>query len=273
MMRIVRIVVLVAFLLVSAVFVKTYISNEKKKDNTYPVIKLETDTIHVSTDVKSEKLLEGVSAYDEKDGDLTEKVIVESISKFFNLGECKITYAVCDSDSHVTSITRKLIYDSYVSPRFVLDEPLIFTVGSRVNLSDIVGATDLIDGDISNNVIVTSNDYQSGQVGVFHADMKVSNSKGDIVVLRAPMHVIERVVQAPQITLKKNIVYTTLGKKLDLESFVEGITDSNGEPLSLDVKIRSEIKYKEEGAYSVHYLVTDSEGRQGHTVLTVVVEA
>ena len=167
MIRFVRILVAVAFTVVSVIFVKYYIGMVKSKDETYPVITVEGDLIEVKTDGDRESLLKGVTAYDEKDGDLTDRVIVESISRFFDKGVCKITYAVCDSDQHVANATRKIKYKDYTSPRFTLSKPLIFGLGERVNLSEIVGAEDCLDGNISGSVIVTSSDYKSGQIGVF----------------------------------------------------------------------------------------------------------
>lgn len=274
MMKLLRTVVLVIFAAVSVIFVEYYLKNVRTEDKTYPIITVDSELIEVRPDVKDEVLLKGVTAYDEKDGDLTDKIIVESISKFIEPGVCKISYAVCDNDNHVASVTRKIKYKKYRSPRFTLFEPLIFGVGERVNLSAIVGATDSIDGDISNNVIVTSSDYKSGQVGIFHVDMKASNSKGDIVTLRAPMVVEEKVPSAPVIELEDNIVYTKLNKKLNLDKYVSEVLNADGNVINNpQIKIKSEIKYNEEGAYSVYYSCTDSQGRVGRTLLTVVVES
>lgn len=274
MIRLVRILVAVAFTVVSVIFVKYYIGEVRSRDDTYPVITVEGDLIEVNTKGDKENLLKGVSAYDGKDGDITDRIIVESISRFFEKGVCKITYAVCDSDNHVASASRKIKYKDYSSPKFTLSRPLLFGLGERVNLSAIVGSVDQIDGNISGSVIVTSSDYKAGQVGVFHIDLKVSNTKGDIATLRLPMRVEEKENKAPVITLKENIVYTKVNKKLSLAKYIESVTDIEGNDIPVEnVKIDSEIKYKEEGAYSVYYSVADSAGIQGSTLLTVVVES
>ena len=273
MMKLLRIVVTIAFLAVSAVFVKYYMSEIRSQDNTWPVITIEGDELTVSADIENEELLKGVTATDGKDGDLTDKIIVESISKFFEPGVCKITYAVCDSDNHVSSATRTIRYKNYRSPEFTLSQPLLYYVGDRVNLSAIVGAKDVIDGDITNTVIVVSDDYKSGQAGVFHVEMKASNSKGDIVSLRAPMFIEERTPGAPVINLTDYIIYLKSAKKPDFTKYIESVKDEMGNDLDLTlVETESEINYDEEGAYAVHYYVTDSLGRKGHAVLTVVVE-
>ncbi|MDD6145516.1 MAG: hypothetical protein PUB43_00525, partial [Oscillospiraceae bacterium] len=120
MMRVFRAAVVIIFVLVTAVFSAFYIKEQKSRDDTLPEIKVETDTIEVSVKDGPEILLEGVSAYDGKDGDLTDKVIVESVSKFIEKGVSKVTYAVCDSNNHVTNATRRVVYKDYESPRFNL---------------------------------------------------------------------------------------------------------------------------------------------------------
>lgn len=274
MMRLLRIVVALIFIAVTVFFSRYYYFDVIGRDDTYPEIKLETDEIEVEPGVSEKELLSGVTAYDGKDGDLTDKVIVESISKFIEPGVCKISYAVCDSDNHVASVTGRIVYKDYVPPKFSLTRPLLFALGERINLSDIVSAEDVIDGDLKNSIIVTSADYKSGQQGVFHAEMKVSNSKGDIVRLRVPMLVEEKSSDSPIIVLSENIIYIHEGAEPDYKSFILSATDAEGAQVDISkAVIKSEVKISEEGAYAVHCYVTDSKGRQGHTVLTVVVES
>ena len=54
----------------------------KLQDKTYPVITIDEQIIDVSINVTDEGLLKGVTAYDKKDGDITSKIYIESISKF-----------------------------------------------------------------------------------------------------------------------------------------------------------------------------------------------
>lgn len=272
MIRILRIAVVLLFLLVSALFAKIYYEDVLQKDNTVPKITVEDELIEVKPGASSQELLTGLTAYDEKDGDITDKIIVESISKFYEPGVCKITYAVYDNDNHVASASRKIKYIGYESPRFSLEAPLVFRLGDRINLSDMIKSTDMIEGDISKNVIVTSNDYSSGKAGIFHAELKVTNGKGDIVYLTLPMIVEEVERDAPQITLKKNLVYLEQGKKFNPLSNVESVIDINEEELDISsVTFKSDVKSKKPGIYSVNYYVTDSAGRRGHTMISVIV--
>ena len=92
---------------------------EMRQDKTYPVITIDEEIIDVSIKVTDEELLKGVSAYDKKDGDISSKIIVESISKFVEYGVSIVTYSVCDNDNHATSATRVTPLRSFISPREV----------------------------------------------------------------------------------------------------------------------------------------------------------
>lgn len=87
-------------------------------DKTIPVITVEEELIEVSLKATDEELLKGVSAHDEKDGDLTGNIIIESVSGFTEKGVSKITYAVCDSNNNVAKTTRKIRFNGYQSPKF-----------------------------------------------------------------------------------------------------------------------------------------------------------
>lgn len=274
MMRIVKLVVTLLFVAACAMFAYVFYNDYISVDKTYPTITVESGTLKVKAQkgISDEKLLEGVTAYDMKDGDISDKVIIESISKFTEKGVCNITYAVCDSDKHVTTATRRIKYTGYKSPQFFMNESLCFPVNKFVNITGIIGAKDDIDGDITKNVIITSENFESGIAGTFTLNAKVTNSKGDTTTLEFPLIVEERSASAPVIELSKYMIYVRDGKKPDFQKYVKGVTDSTGEEINIPVTIQTEFDPKEEGVYLVHYYATDNMERQGHTVLTVVVE-
>ena len=75
--------IIAALLLVSAAgFVWTEVQQRSTADQTLPVIKCPDTPLVIQVGESSQEvLLEGVTAWDEKDGDLTEQVMVEGIEK------------------------------------------------------------------------------------------------------------------------------------------------------------------------------------------------
>ncbi len=270
-MRILRITVTIIFLVVAIVFAGFYISEKINTDTTIPRINIESGILEVSFDVDEKDLLKGVTATDGKDGDLTDKIIIQSVSNFLDDGVCKVTYAVCDSHNNVATATRKIRYINYTSPKFSMVKSTCFSIYESVNISDVFRAYDCIDGNISRNVIVTSKDYTGSVAGVFELEVSVTNSKGDTSMVNIPLIVEDRSITAPEIKLNEYLIYTNIGNEVDFaEGLVEAI-DKFGTDITSEVRIEENVDFSRAGTYSVHYYVTDSSGNQGHTVLNVIV--
>ena len=270
-MRILRLVVSLIFVVTTALYVYFLVAEKIKSDETVPVITLAEEVLEVDIDATKEDLLSGVTAFDEKDGDLTDKVIVESVSNFIEPGLCRVTYAVCDNNSHVATATRKIRYKGYTSPKFTLSEDLCYSLYERLDVSKAIGAVDCIEGDISTNIVVSSEDYTSSIEGVFNIQATVTNRKGDSSTITVPLIIEDRSLSAPTIELKEFLVYSEPNKKIDFKKYLDSAEDSRGNDLTKDVTIETNIDVSKEGSYTVHYYVTDKNGVVGHSVLTVII--
>lgn len=271
-MKILRWFITISFVITTALFVVFFIGEKRTTDNTIPVIKVEDDLIEVSINATKQDLLKGVTAYDEKDKDLTDRIIIESVSKFIDEGVCKVVYAVCDNDKNVANATRKIKYVDYESPKYSVNKSLCFSIYDKVNISQAIQAVDCIDGDISRSIIVTSEDFTGSVVGVYSIDVSVTNSKGDISNIKLPLVVEDRSLSAPEIELSQYLVYTKIGEEIDFQSFISGVESKTQQEILVEsVRVESDININEAGTYAVHYYVLDSKGVQGHTILNVIV--
>ncbi len=273
-MRALRGIIIVLFVVATALFSVFYVREKINTDNTIPVIKVESELLEVSFNATDEELLQGVTAYDEKDKDLTDRIIVESVSNFLDDGVCKVVYAVCDNDNNVTNATRKIKYKNYESPKFSVGESLCFSIYDKPDVSTAIKAYDCIDGDISRNIIITSDDYTSAGsvVGVFSLDISVSNSKGDTSNLKLPLVIEDRSLLSPEINLREYLTYIKIGDEIDYRSFITDVTDRTDDNIPIDnVRVETNMDTSVAGTYSVHYYVTNSKGAQGHSILNVVV--
>lgn len=270
-MRILRLVVSLIFVVTTALYAYFLVTEKIKTDETLPVITLKEEVLEVDIDATKEDLLSGVTAFDEKDGDLTDRVIVESVSNFIEPGLCRVTYAVCDNNNHVATATRKIRYKGYTSPKFTLSEDLCYSLYERLDVSKAIGAVDCIEGDISTNIVISSEDYTSSIEGVFNIQATVTNRKGDSSTITVPLIIEDRSLSAPTIELKEFLVYSKPNKKIDFKKYLDSAKDSRGNDLTKDVTIETNIDVSKEGSYTVHYYVTDKNGVVGHSVLTVII--
>lgn len=271
-MRILRLVTVALFFVTLLTFLIFFSIKKIRTDETYPVIEIAEGVLEVDIDVTEKELLKDVKAFDKKDGDISSDVVVESVSRFIEGTECIVTYAVSDSDNHVAKTTRNIRYKNYNPPRFMMSDSLVFALGENVDILGTIGATDVIDGDISEKVVISATDYNDNAAGVYSLSVQVMNSKGDASYLDIPVYVENISLLAPEIELSEYLVYVKKGQKLDFESYVSKITYQKGEAKDATLSISTDCNFKVPGTYSVHYYATRAQGHQGHNVLTVVVE-
>ncbi|MFQ9516405.1 MAG: immunoglobulin-like domain-containing protein [Eubacterium sp.] len=275
-MKYVRIGIIVMFLAAAVVFTYNWYQDKQAIDKTYPVIQVGSEQIDVSVKSAQEELLKDVIAKDEKDGDLTKSIIIESVSKFTDKKNhiCNVTYAVADSDNNVTKKTRRIRFTDYESPKFTLSQQLCFEVGSEMSVADVIGATDDYDGDISRNVKILSSTVSNRTAGEYTITAQVTNSLGDTAKIKAAVVIRQENNLNPVITLKENIVYLKVGDKFDEKSYIKSVKDYKGNSISNDkvTVISSSVDTKKAGCYTVQYAVGSEQDNAGSTYLAVVVE-
>ena len=274
MVKLLRRLTLVLFVLVLIAFIAFSIAEKLTTDTTMPYITVDSDVIEMSVKDKKEILLSGVTAYDGKDGDISDRVLIESISKFIEPGVCSVTYAVADSDKHVAKQTRTVRYTDYTPPEFYMKRALVYGVDEALDIRAAVGARDSIDGDISERVSIVTTDYVKNTIGVFTVSLQVSNSMGDTIYLDVTVHVEGNETMAPQIQLKKSLIYVKKGEEPNFEDYLGDVTVNGVLMKKEDIQLLISTNYDsaETGTYNVHYYITTNEGYEGHSILTVVVE-
>lgn len=270
-MKILRIVVSILFVFVTVASAAVYIEEKLSVDKTLPMISVEGAMIDVSLKATDEELLQGITAYDEKDKDLTDKVVIESISRFTEKGVCRVTYAVCDSNNNVAKAFRIIRYKDYESPKFQVRGNLCFSLYEHIDIRETIYAFDSLEGDITGKIVVTSDNYSTSIPGVYSLDATVTNDKGDSSAIKLPLIVEDIPLSAPQIELTEYLVYTDKGKPVDFKSYIVDALDHNELSLKEQIVIESKVDFNKPGTYSVHYYVTDALGVRGHSVLTVIV--
>lgn len=266
-----RIIILIAFVFVTIASLTVFIGEKISTDTTIPTITVEGEIIDVSLNATDEELLKGVTAYDEKDKDLTAQIIVESISRFTEKGVSKVTYAVCDSDNNTAKATRKIRYKDYTSPRFKVSGTTCFSIYEAIDLREIITVKDCLEGNLTSEIIITSDNYSTTTPGAYSINVSVTNQKGDTAEIDLPLIVEDRPLSAPEITLSEYLVYAEKGSQLNFEDYIIDALSFEEESLRSSVLIESTVDFNTEGTYHVHYYVTDRNDVRGHSVLTVIV--
>lgn len=148
--------------------------------NSAPVITIEAESDEFSVSATEDDFLRGVNATDKEDGNVTESIIIESISQIINGNQRTITYVAFDSSNNVTKLDRDITYTDYSSPKFEGSNKITVPMGTSTEILSKLRATDVIDGDISGQIKIEINNVEVGVPGRYAARISVTNSCGDV---------------------------------------------------------------------------------------------
>lgn len=266
-MKFVRWLTVLLFAVTTVYFTFYTMKDKAETDTVPPVISCTSDMLEVSINAGDTVLLEGMKAEDNRDGDVTDSLVVVSKSKFMETGKRRVNYAAFDSYGNVATCSRVIKYTDYVSPRFSLSEPLRFCVDTwSYSPLDSISAEDCIDGDISGLI-----KYKYEGDGLYYGDsgktgvtFQVTNSAGDTVQLPVYIEVLreeEYTKEYPELT--EYLVYTGLYQKLNPREYL-----ADGLFAAVNVTIDDRVDYTTPGVYEIVYSLTG----QGSVTLYVVVE-
>lgn len=253
-----------------------------------PVIFYPEGVLEISVQDGEEALFQGVTAKDDKDGDVTGSILVEKLSGFDGENRREVTYAAFDSDGNVTKATREIVYTDYTPIRFQLNHSLRYRTGETINLSELVGASDSLDGDLSDKVKVKLESGLSTRTsGVYRIQFSVTNSACDTRILDTELEVYDAAMNEAVVNLTTYLIYYEDGKP-DYYSYLDSVivggihynfqngkniaTGTDGSTLSRSsLQIRSNVDPSTPGVYPV-YLIYQDDAYQGMAQLMVVVE-
>ncbi|KAF1296729.1 hypothetical protein BAU15_08770 [Enterococcus sp. JM4C] len=199
--------------------------------------------------------LDGVSATDKHDGDLTPilKVLSNDVDTS-KIGTYTVTYEVTDSDAHVTTAKRTI---------HVVSEPVITANDKTVRVGvdpttvdwlDGVSATDPGEGDLSSQVTVDYSQVDFNTAGDYPATYSVTNTSDKTATKDITVHVIDN-----QQSITGSDVTKYVGDALPKDAeFKASATDKDGKDLTVTID-QSKVDMSKPGDYEV--LLTTADGQ------------
>lgn len=246
----------------------------RNRDDQPPTLSCSADVLEISVQADQSALLQGLTAQDDRDGDITDKIMVEHISGLINANTARVTYVVFDSSDNAAKYTRTVRYTDYQKPRFQLTAPLQYYVGDTITLQDRLSAIDMLDGDISEKIRLTASNLSNTLAGTYHVTVQVTNSLGDTTVLPLTISVESgSALRTPVIELTDYLIYLDAGSPFDPQQYLRKVSDpaaANQQGSLNQVEVLSEVEPEEPGVYEVTYSY-QGVSREGKAILTVVV--
>ncbi|MGN0334456.1 MAG: hypothetical protein ACI4DV_02170 [Lachnospiraceae bacterium] len=278
-MKKVRIFSVLLLLVTVVLFAGFQVYRKVVTDRVPPEIHCESDVLKISVKGDTSKLLEDVTAYDQRDGDVSGQLIVEKISGFIDEDTRTVTYAAVDSQMNVGRKERTIVYTDYEEPRFRLNGPLCFPAGSSVNVFSCISADSVLDGELDGRIKYSLDSMiNSSEAGEYPIEFRVLDSAGKQVYLKTSVEIYAREYDSLKVTLSDYLVYLKQGESFDAASYFEEVTQGTGvsgmKPVELaegELRIESDVDTSVKGVYCVDYYA-EHEMRLGKSRLIVVVE-
>lgn len=269
-MKKIRILLFILLFFTVVTFILYCLVLRQQNSNQPPEIKIDGDMLNLSVSADESALIDGVTAWDPEDGDVSDSIVVESVSAFDKEGCRTVTYAAFDSNNHVSRVTRKIAYTDYQSPTFALSEPLSFTVWNDKMILSMIRATDLLDGDISHRVSIADYEILDTYSGLYEVRFSVTNSAGDLQTVPVYLSLARTAKSVPVIHLSEYLTYVDKGASFDPMTYVTAV-ESGVRDETLTAVADSQVNTDVPGSYIVSYTATNSLGYEGIVYLTVVV--
>ena len=267
-MKKIKIFSVILLLFSTVVFAGCNIYEKIMTDHNAPKITGMED-IQISVADPEETLLQGMSAEDDRDGDVTDELVIQDISEFDSEGKRTVHFAAADSSGNVAYASRNMSYSDYEAPKFALSAPLRFPMGSDFNICSGISASSSLDGDLTNNIKYTiDRSVTSSTTGTYQIEFRVMDSTGTTSYLTTELEVYDPAEERAEITLSSYLVYLHVGDRFDASSYYEGTNLGKGS--DEDLQIDSNVDTSAEGTYYVDYTVTGSSF-SGTSRLVVVV--
>ncbi len=265
-MKKIRYMSIVLFLISVAAFAVFRIYEWSERDGNPPVIRCPEEPLTVSVADGEDSLLSGVKAEDDRSGDVSDSLVVETISEFSDAGERTVTYAAIDDAGNVGRNVRKLHYTDYQKPRFILEKPLRFSEDEEVNIAGTVQAESMLDGDVSTRIKYSlESEATKGSPGTWPAEFRVTDSAGQTSELVLPVEIYDASTEGIDVSLNAYLVYLNVNGSIDLLSYYAG-ADREGE-----LDIQGNVNTAQPGVYYADYIVRNGV-QQGKSRMIVVVE-
>ena len=273
-MRILKVILCVATALSIAAFALAIFYTQFYQDVVPPQIRMDADTVTVSVKDGDKALLQGVTATDNRDGDISGSVIVDNVSQLTGANTARVRYIVFDKAENYVSASRTVVYSDYEAPRISILAPLQYNVGDIIALQGKVIARDCLEGNITSTIRLSSRDLNNKAAGTYHLTIWAMNRLGDVATVEVPVIVREENPDLPVIELERYLVYIERGEEFDPQDYFRTCLENEGSNMRISyerLEVTNEVDTDVPGTYEVCYKATDRQGLTNEAYLTVIV--
>lgn len=240
------------------------------EDNEGPKITFSEDKdTKYTSDMTKEDLLKGVKAQDNKDGDVTDSLTVETIYPKNDGSQVAVIFVAKDKSNNVTKkeFTMEAEGGSAENPDLgLIDNEEDMTEGAE-NSDSADAESDTQDTQETADSTDSSDDSADSTDGDLTPEEQAQKTEEDKIAQLSP--------QDPKMYLTTYYVEVPVGTTLDKLSYVKDIQDDTESTSDLfkKIQITGDVNTAAAGTYELTYYVVDNQGNSSNgAVLTVVVK-
>ena len=233
-------------------------------------------TTNVDNPITIEEIKNYLKVVDEVDGDLTDKIVVENDSYSENsrkIGTYPITFSATDKSGNKASITIHVKVVDITYPTLLGPDSIDSNISNPKSIEEIISefsASDNYDGNITNQITITKNNYESAEKnkpGSYEIILSAKDSSNNVTYKSVFINLIDDIkplINGPAEYVKD---YNT---PLTLSTIMSNLTATDNVDGTISNKIQIvENKYKGNesiiGTYTISFNVTDSSGNVSNT--------
>lgn len=234
-----------------------------QQDHTAPHIKVEETTLVYEEGMEESQLLEGITAYDSVDGDVTARVVIEKIVTDIQKEKATITYGAVDSSGNISKDTRTI--------RMKVEE----VEEPSEEESTIEEHSNESEGSTADNKPVQTDKSEQNNKQEQTAKPTQKNKSEQTTKPAQTSAQTAGSKQGPSIKFRDNRVKISVGGKPAWVNIIEGLYDDKDDYVTLfkTIKVSGNYDKSKPGKYQVQVTVTDSDGNESNAYpVEIVVE-
>src|SRR5690554_6400560 len=177
--------------------------------------------------------MEGVTATDKEDGDLTDDITVTGEVDENEVGEYELKYTVKDSKGLKDEVTRTVTVSDSAT---INAKNVTILKGEEFDPLAGVTATDPKDGDITDDIeVIGADEVDTDTIGEYKVTYKVTNNRGITTEIEITVTVD---VTPPEIVVQTH-TQVKVGNDAEEYDLMEGVTakDYDGDDITSDIEI------------------------------------
>ncbi len=234
-----------------------YVANNQPSINAQDIVIKQGESLN---------LLNGVTATDLEDGDLTSKIVVMGEVDTNTAGNYTITYTVEDNSRFQASKQITVTVLPSDAPHINASDKTVPQYTTFEPLSDVT-ATDHLDGDITANIKVITNEVDTSNLGTYKVVYEVTNSFGKTTRKEITVTVIPN---EPPVIIANNKTIT-VGEAFNPLQGVTAVDKEDGVITNIEIESNN-VDTSKPGVYEITYRVVDKANNVVTKKIQVIVE-